>query len=251
MLDHIADAVRTELTNLVRVGGLQDAGDVGDGDGPHHHVRARALQRLDSVEIGDAEDLASHLRVNILGCACVEVAEHCEENIVTHVRDGDGLVGGLSVPRREHPPEILGACVKDELMGMHLLALDNEGDVGELRVVNHRLQIAGESEHRLLHGLLQRELKAIVEIPSAVVPSKDEKRCVMHHARVSTARCWCVSAGAERFPLECLKREGVQVVERRAPRLASKCVHGVAVHDGRVASSGARRHTSEAHLCPF
>ena len=43
-------------------------------------------------------------------------------------------------------------------------------DVGELRVVDHRLEVAGEREDGGGGGLLQRELEAVVEVAPAVVP---------------------------------------------------------------------------------
>ena len=51
--------------HLVRIGGLQYVGDVIDANRPADDVGADALERVDRVEIGDAEHLDRHIWVDL------------------------------------------------------------------------------------------------------------------------------------------------------------------------------------------
>ena len=95
----------------------------------------------------------------------------------------------------------LGARKEDELMRIDGMPLDNECDIGEGRVVDHRLKVTREGEHRrrgrLLQGgeqssqsvregggrreiwseiaHLQGELEAIIKVASAIVAAEDKE----------------------------------------------------------------------------
>ena len=176
------------LSRLVGVGRLQDGGDILDADGARDELGADALERLDVVQVGDAEDLDGHLVDVLARLARVQKGEHAQEDFVAHVGDGDGRVGRLAVAGREHPAKVLGAREEDELVRVQVAPLDHEGDVRELWVVDHRLQVAREGEHCLLLGLLQSELEAVVKVAAAVVAAEDEERRAVHHARVRAPR---------------------------------------------------------------
>ena len=54
-------------------------------------------------------------------------------------------------------------------------SLNHKDHVRELRVVHHRLQVAGEAQHRRGGRLLQRQLEAVVKVSPSIVPAEDEE----------------------------------------------------------------------------
>ena len=87
----------------------------------------------------------------------------------------------MGLPRRcarlvsagEHAAEVLAPREEDELVRVDGAPLDEEGDVAELLVVDHRLEVSREGEHRVRGGLgLEAVLEAVVEVAPPVVPAQ-------------------------------------------------------------------------------
>ena len=110
------DALLSQQCHLVRVGCLQNRGDVLDADGALHQIGTDALERVDRIQVGDTEYLHRKLLDVLARLAGVQEGEHAQEDVVAHIADVDHAVRALTVPRREHTSEILGAREQDELV---------------------------------------------------------------------------------------------------------------------------------------
>mmetsp|Transcript_38587 Transcript_38587/g.102037 ORF Transcript_38587/g.102037 Transcript_38587/m.102037 type:complete len:264 (+) Transcript_38587:382-1173(+) len=132
------------------------------------------LQAVERVVVRQAEHLGEVDRGEVArGVAGVEPLQHRQEGLVGPVRDLDLALARLrKTAVGEHGAEVLALRHKDGLVRVHVLALDDEGDVAEVRAVQEPTHVLDQPVHRdvVQRALLEAAHVEHVEVVEPLVP---------------------------------------------------------------------------------
>lgn len=120
------------MVQLVEGGGVVDEADVPDVEDGLQVVADGALEVLEAVLVGQAEDVHDEVVLELaeVDLAGVDVAEEELERGERRVAELDLVESRLAHPAEEERAKVLGARGQDDAVGVEPLALHDEGHVG-------------------------------------------------------------------------------------------------------------------------
>mmetsp|Transcript_127999 Transcript_127999/g.362300 ORF Transcript_127999/g.362300 Transcript_127999/m.362300 type:complete len:330 (+) Transcript_127999:116-1105(+) len=223
-----------------------------DGDRLPDDVLTQRLEAVKEETLGGNQEMHRQVRRNVTNLVGVNVLEKQQEHRVRDIGEHNLFVGPRRLPHApvEQRAEVLRAGREVRACGIHRLAVNQERDVREGRVVDELPEVvnkvAGGDGDRL-----EAELVEVIQHDAPVVSSKHVQRVVEYFRYQRRPATWGVLR-AEHEPRVAVEAEFVQVIQPLLAAVAAEEEERIPIHHARVEVSrgGHLPGRSDRRPCP-